>query len=166
MKMIWGNSALLEIFKQFLPKNRSTTLAATWAGDRYAIFENQKNKRTLLEFRVRLASDADAARFFGAYSELLELKYGQRDQPDAAPEFLFLRYSGGRSFSSLHGCRLFRSRGRHARDVRSLHHGNGMAGRARGSRESERTACQSDGDSRFTRGLIADAGQPTLPTAP
>ncbi len=70
-----GEFGVQEIFKQFLAKNRATSVAATWAGDRYAIFENPKNKRTLLLFRVRLTGDAAAARFFGAYSEVLELKY-------------------------------------------------------------------------------------------
>ena len=51
------------------------------------MFENQKNKRTLLLFRVRLASDADAARFFGAYSEVLELKYDQRTNLMRRPNF-------------------------------------------------------------------------------
>jgi hypothetical protein len=82
-----GEFGVQEIFKRFLPKDRSTTLAAAWAGDRYAIFENQKNKRTLLEFRVRLASDADAARFFGAYSETLELKYDKRTNLMRRPNF-------------------------------------------------------------------------------
>jgi hypothetical protein len=82
-----GEFGVQEILKQFLPKNRSVTLAAGWAGDRYAIFENQKNKRTLLEFRIRLASDADAARFFGAYSEILELKYAQRTNLMRRPNF-------------------------------------------------------------------------------
>jgi hypothetical protein len=82
-----GEFGVQEILKQFLPKNRSVTLAATWAGDRYAIFENQKNKRTLLEFRVHMAGDADAARFFGAYSELLEMKYAQRTNLLRRPNF-------------------------------------------------------------------------------
>ncbi len=82
-----GEFGLQEILKQFLPKERSTALAAKWAGDRYAIFENQKNKRTLLEFRVRLANDADAARFFGAYSEILETKYSQRTNLMRRPNF-------------------------------------------------------------------------------
>jgi hypothetical protein len=82
-----GEFGVQEILKQFLPKNRSTTLAASWAGDRYTIFENQKNKRTLLLFRVRLASDAEAARFFGAYSELLEMKYDQRTNLMRRPNF-------------------------------------------------------------------------------
>jgi hypothetical protein len=82
-----GEFGIQEILKQFLPKPRSATLAASWSGDRYAIFENQKNKRTLLEFRIRLASDADAARFFGAYSEILEAKYAQRTNLMRRPNF-------------------------------------------------------------------------------
>jgi hypothetical protein len=82
-----GEFGLVEILKQFLEKERSTALAAAWAGDRYAIFENQKNKRTLLEFRVHLASDAAAARFFGAYSEILEMKYGTRTNLMRRPNF-------------------------------------------------------------------------------
>src|SRR5579864_9149295 len=82
-----GEFGLLEILKQFLAKDRSAALAATWSADRYAIFENQKNKRTLLIFRVRLGSEADAARFFGAYSELLESKYDMRTNLMRRPNF-------------------------------------------------------------------------------
>jgi hypothetical protein len=82
-----GEFGIQEILKQFLSKPRSVALAATWSGDRYAIFENQKNKRTLLEFRIRLSSDADAARFFGAYSEILEAKYAQRTNLMRRPNF-------------------------------------------------------------------------------
>jgi hypothetical protein len=82
-----GEFGIQEILKQFLLKPRSVAIAATWSGDRYAIFENQKNKRTLLEYRVRLASDDDAARFFGAYSEVLEAKYAQRTNLMRRPNF-------------------------------------------------------------------------------
>jgi hypothetical protein len=82
-----GEFGLLEIFKQFLSKDRSTNLAAAWSADRYALFENQKNKRTLLIFRVRLGTDADAARFFGAYSEVLESKYDTRTNLMRRPNF-------------------------------------------------------------------------------
>jgi hypothetical protein len=98
-----GEFGVLEIFKQFLDKDRSTNLAAAWSADRYALFENQKNKRTLLIFRVRLASDADAALFFGAYSEVLESKYDTRTNLMRRPNFfsfdtpedgVFLRCAG------------------------------------------------------------------------
>jgi hypothetical protein len=82
-----GEFGLLEILKQFLNKDRAGSLSGAWSADRYALFENQKNERTLLIFRVRLASDADAARFFGAYSELLELKYDTRTNLMRRPNF-------------------------------------------------------------------------------
>jgi hypothetical protein len=82
-----GEFGLLEIFKQFLAKDRATSLAGAWSADRYALFENQKNKRTLLIFRIRLASDADAARFFGGYSEVLESKYDTRAGLMRRPNF-------------------------------------------------------------------------------
>ncbi|HWF13540.1 MAG TPA: hypothetical protein VG272_07375 [Candidatus Acidoferrales bacterium] len=82
-----GEFGIQEILKQFLPKERSVATAASWGGDRYAIFENQKNKRTMLEFRVHLANDADAARFFGAYSEVLDAKYSSRSNLMRRPNF-------------------------------------------------------------------------------
>jgi hypothetical protein len=82
-----GEFGLQEILKQYLAKERSVALAAAWGGDRYAIYENQKNKRTLLEFRIHLGSDASAARFFGAYSEILEMKYSQRSNLMRRPNF-------------------------------------------------------------------------------
>ena len=82
-----GEFGVLEILKQFLSKDRSESLAAAWAGDRYAIFENQKNKRTLLEFRIHLGSDAGAARFFGGYSEILEMKYDRRTNLMRRPNY-------------------------------------------------------------------------------
>jgi len=82
-----GEFGLQEILKQFLDKDRSITLAAAWSADRYALFENQKSKNTLLIFRVRLDNDANAARFFGAYSEVLESKYSQRTNLMRRPNF-------------------------------------------------------------------------------
>jgi hypothetical protein len=82
-----GEFGVQEILKQSLAKDRSVTLAAGWSGDRYAIFENQKNKRTLLEFRVRFVGAAAAARFFGGYSEILESKYDQRTNLMRRPNF-------------------------------------------------------------------------------
>lgn len=82
-----GEFGVLEVFKQFLDKDRATQLAAAWSADRYSIFENQKNKRTLLLFRVRLTSDAAAALFFGAYSEVLEMKYDKRTNLMRRPNY-------------------------------------------------------------------------------
>jgi len=160
-----GEFGVQEILKQFLPKPRSTALAAAWAGDRYAIFENQKNKRTLLEFRVRLASDADAARFFGAYSEILEMKYGQRTNLMRRPNFfsfdtpedgVFLRCVASDCFVLEGGTRAMFDR-------LTIEMG-WPAGPVVPVNPSEPhvnvTAFP------IFPGLIADAGQPTQPTAP
>jgi hypothetical protein len=159
-----GEFGVLEIFKQFLPKNRSTTLAASWAGDRYAIFENQKNKRTLLEFRVRLSGDEDAARFFGAYSELLELKYAQRSNLMRRPNFfsfdtpedgVFLRCMAADCFILEGGTR--------AMFDRMTMEMGWPAGPVVPVNPSDPHVNQTAFPI-YPR-LIADAGQPTLPTA-
>ncbi len=163
-----GEFGLQEILKQFLPKNRSTTLAATWTGDRYAIFENQKNKRTLLEFRVRLTGNEDAARFFGAYSEILEMKYAQRSNLMRRPNFfsfdtaedgVFLRCLNSDCFILEGGTRAMFDRmtmemGWPASPVVPVNPGNPHVN-----------------ETAFPIvptfiGLIADAGQPMQPTAP
>ncbi len=73
-----GEFGLQEVLKQFLGQDRAEAQAAAWTGDRYAIFENQKTKETPLVFRLSLDTADDAARFFGQYSEALELKYKDR----------------------------------------------------------------------------------------
>ena len=82
-----GEFGVLEVLKQFLDKDRAASLAAAWSADRYGIFENDKNKNTLLLFRIRLGTDAGAAQFFGAYSEALELKYNERSKLLRRPNF-------------------------------------------------------------------------------
>ncbi len=160
-----GEFGLLEILKQFLDKPRATSLAAGWAGDRYAIFENQKNKRTLLLFRVRFSGDAAAARFFGAYSELLELKYQQRNNLMRRPNFfsfdtpedgVFLRCMDS-------DCFILEGGNRAMFDRLALEMGwpAGPAIPAKASDEHvDVTAFP------VFPGLIADAGRPRLPMAP
>jgi hypothetical protein len=82
-----GEFGLLEIFKQYLTKERATDLAAAWSADRYALYESEKTKRDILLFDIRLDSDADAARFFGAYSEVLDLKYDMKTNLMRRPNF-------------------------------------------------------------------------------
>jgi hypothetical protein len=160
-----GEFGVQEIFKQFLTKERSTALAALWNGDRYAIFENQKNKRTLLIFRVRLASDAAAARFFGGYSELLEMKYSHRDNLMRRPNFfsfdtpedgVYLRCASSDCFVVEGGTRAVFDRftmemGWPAGPVVPVNPNDTHVNQAAIS---------------FPAGLIADAGLPTPPMAP
>jgi hypothetical protein len=160
-----GEFGVQEILKQFLAKNRSTALAAAWEGDRYAIFENQKNKRTMLVFRVRLASDAAAARFFGAYSEILEMKY---DQPtnlmrrpnffsfDTAEDGVFLRCMDS-------DCFILEGGNRAMFDRLTMEMG-WPAGPAVPVKPSDPHVNETAFP--IFPGLIADAGRPTLPMAP
>ncbi len=84
---VLGEFGLQELLKQFLGEERATRLAPAWAGDRYAIFEQPRSKQLLLVFRLRLASDPDAARFFGSFSEALERKYDIRRELFRRPNF-------------------------------------------------------------------------------
>ena len=93
---VLGEFGLQEVLKQFLGQDRADTLAAAWAGDRYALFEDPKTKQTSLVFRLALDNTEDAARFFGQYSELLELKHKARTALFRRPNyFQFQSDSGG-----------------------------------------------------------------------
>jgi hypothetical protein len=90
------------LLKQFLGDERAQRLSPAWAGDSYAIFEQPKTKRALLLYRLRLAADADAARFLGAYSEALELKYASRSKLLRRPNFFSFETSQGGVFLYCH----------------------------------------------------------------
>jgi hypothetical protein len=91
-----GEFGLQEVLKQYLGQDRADALSAAWSGDRYAVFENQKTKDTPLVFRLVLDNSDDAARFFGQYSEALELKYKTRTELFRRPNyFQFQTDSGG-----------------------------------------------------------------------
>jgi len=106
---LMGEFGLQEILKQFLQEKDALNIAPTWAGDRYAIFENQQTKQDLLVFRLRLTSDADAARFFDSYSDVLAAKDKTRTNPLRRPNFfsfdtpagdVFLRCAGDECISA------------------------------------------------------------------
>ncbi len=82
-----GEFGLLEVLKEAVEKQRAASLAAEWSADRYAVFENQTNKRTMLLMRLRLGSETGAAQFFGAYSEVLDQKYASRENLVRRPNF-------------------------------------------------------------------------------
>ena len=77
---VMGEFGLEEILKQFLDPARADALSPAWDGDRYAVFEDEKTKETPLVFHLALETPDDAARFFGQYSEALEMKYKTRTQ--------------------------------------------------------------------------------------
>jgi hypothetical protein len=91
-----GEFGVGEILKQFKKDNRDDLLSTAWKGDRYAVFEDAKSKTTPLVFRIALDSPENAARFFGQYSEALELKHTTRHNLFRRPNYFeFQTDSGG-----------------------------------------------------------------------
>jgi hypothetical protein len=93
---VMGEFGVEEVLKQFLDPARAAQLAPSWDGDRYALFEDAKTKDTRLVFFLALETADDAARFFGQYSEALEMKYSSRTQLYRRPNFFqFQTDTGG-----------------------------------------------------------------------
>jgi hypothetical protein len=93
---VMGEFGLEEVLKQFLGQDRADKLSPAWAGDRYAVFEDQKTKNTVLVYRIVFDKDENAARFCGQYSEALELKYKERKDLFRRPNyFQFTTPDGG-----------------------------------------------------------------------
>jgi hypothetical protein len=84
---IMGEFGWKEVLKQFLDNERAKTLAASWEGDRYVVFEQKQTRNLILVTRLRLDSEEHAARFFGQYSEALEKKYSERANLLRRPNF-------------------------------------------------------------------------------
>jgi hypothetical protein len=82
-----GEFGLRGLLKQFLGEKRAHSHASAWAGDRYAIYEQEKTKETALVFRLRLESVQAAALFFGQYSDLLDQKHEKRANLVRRPNF-------------------------------------------------------------------------------
>ena len=99
-----GEFGWLEVLKQFLDEDRAKKLSVAWDGDIYATFEQKESKRTLLATRIRLADPETAARFFGQYSEALELKHHKRTNLLRQPDFF--------SFNTLEGGVFLRCQGK------------------------------------------------------
>ncbi len=97
-----GEFGLQALLKQFLGEERAKRLSPAWAGDTYAIFEETKTKRALLLFRLRLAEEADAARFLGAYSEALETKYPSRSNLMRRSNFFSFEITQGGAYLYCH----------------------------------------------------------------
>ncbi len=95
---VLGEFGFAEVLKQFLGPERADMTSSAWKGDRYAIFENAKNKNTSLVFRIVLDNPDDAARFFGQYSELLELKHPDRKELYRRPNFFQFQTDAGGVF--------------------------------------------------------------------
>jgi hypothetical protein len=86
------------VLEQFLGQERASDLAPSWAGDRYAVFEQQHGGPTLLVVRLELADAAGASRFFGGYSQVLEMKHEDRTNLFRRPNFFSFETPAGGVF--------------------------------------------------------------------
>jgi len=95
---VMGEFGLQEVVKQFLGRDRADALSPSWAGDRYAVFEDSTDKETPLVFRITLDKAADTDRFFAQYGELLQTKYGASANLYRQRDFLQFQTSTGGVF--------------------------------------------------------------------
>lgn len=95
---VLGEFSLQELLKQYIGQQRADDLAPAWDGDRYAVFESGKTKRTALVFLLALETADDAARFCGQFSEALERKYPARTNLYRRPNFFEFRTETGGVF--------------------------------------------------------------------
>jgi len=95
---VLGEFGWREVLKQFLGQDRAKPLAEAWAGDRYCVYESKNTKHLVLVARLRLASEEQAGRFFGQYSEALEKKHAERTNLFRRPNFFSFDASEGGVF--------------------------------------------------------------------
>jgi hypothetical protein len=95
---VMGEFGLGEVLKQFVGQERADRISPAWKGDRYALFESSTPKKTSLVFRLALDNSDDTARFFGQYSEVLELKHTDRKDLFRRPNFFQFQTEGGGVF--------------------------------------------------------------------
>lgn len=95
---VLGEFGLDEVLKNYLDQARADALSSAWAGDHYAVFEDQKTKETPLVFRLALDNEQDAAGFYTQYSEALNQKYKQQTDVFRQPEYLQFDANGASVF--------------------------------------------------------------------
>jgi hypothetical protein len=95
---VMGEFGLNEILKQFLGRDLAAGLSPAWDGDRYAVFEDAKTKQTRTVLLLALETQDDTSRFFGQYSEALELKHATRRELYRRPNFFQFQTDDGGVF--------------------------------------------------------------------
>ena len=123
---VMGEFGLGEVLKQFVGQERADRISSAWKGDRYAIFESSTPKKTSLVFRLALDNPDDTARFFGQYSEVLELKHTDRKELFRRPNFFQFQTEAGGVFLHCAGttCLVVENAGRDTFD--KINHAMGL----------------------------------------
>lgn len=97
---VMGEFGLHLLLRQFLGEQRAAMLSPAWAADRYAVYENKKSGEVALAYRLKFSDVDGAARFFGGYSEALELKHKESAPRELLrrPNFFSFRSADGNVF--------------------------------------------------------------------
>lgn len=95
---VMGEFGVEELLKQFLGEDAAKLTSPGWTGDRYAVFEDSKDKTLPIVFVLDMDSEEDAARFFGQYSSALEMKYQTRTHLLRQANFFGFQTDGGSVF--------------------------------------------------------------------
>ena len=85
---VLGEFGLDEVLKTYLGQQRADALSAAWAGDRYAVFEDEKTHQTALVFRLALDNQEDAAGFYTQYTDAFKMKYKEQKDVFASGHYL------------------------------------------------------------------------------
>ncbi len=95
---VMGEFGVEEILKQYLGDDAAKLTSPGWTGDRYAVFEDSKDKTLPIVFVLDMDNEDDAARFFGQYSSALEMKYQTRTHLLRQANFFAFQTDGGSVF--------------------------------------------------------------------
>ncbi|MGH9574230.1 MAG: hypothetical protein ACRD40_11960 [Candidatus Acidiferrales bacterium] len=95
---VMGEFGVEELLKQFLGEDTAKLTSPGWTGDRYAVFEDSKDKTLPIVFVLDMDNEEDAARFFGQYSSALEMKYQTRTYLLRQANFFGFQTDGGSVF--------------------------------------------------------------------
>ena len=77
-QLAWGTMGELDhalLIEQYVDKQHADEIAPHWRGGVYALEENKKEKRVVLEYAVEWENAEWARRFFDAYQEVLRKKW-------------------------------------------------------------------------------------------
>lgn len=96
---LMGEFGVRALLKQLAGEEIAAEIAPGWVGDRYSLYEDAQNQETLLLlFRVQFSNETTAARFFGAYSDVLEGKYASARNFFRRPNFFAFESDEGGVF--------------------------------------------------------------------
>ena len=88
-RLVWertlGEFHLREHLQAVIPRERASAAAAGWGGDRYRIYFDDDTEQTVLLWRIRWDTAAEASEFHAAYREYGALRSGEGGTaPDTA----------------------------------------------------------------------------------